>query len=75
MDRISVLISAFGVLAGSVLLISAVREYQAGSSVLWAVGRGLGLPRRVPRSRAGRTASAGLQRQSSGRGMTAEGSS
>ncbi|WP_221353043.1 hypothetical protein [Streptomyces beigongshangae] len=34
-NRISALISAFGVLAGTVLLAGAVREYRSGASVLW----------------------------------------
>jgi hypothetical protein len=38
-NRISTLISAFGVLAGTMLLLLAVREYRAGASVLW-VGLG-----------------------------------
>ncbi|MEL5960055.1 hypothetical protein AADR41_35765 [Streptomyces sp. CLV115] len=37
--RISALISAFGVLAGMVLLILAVREYRSGASALW-IGAG-----------------------------------
>ncbi|MFE9724641.1 hypothetical protein ACFYQ5_13905 [Streptomyces sp. NPDC005794] len=35
--RISALISAFGVVAGVVLLVLAVREYRSGASVLWFV--------------------------------------
>ncbi|MEC4570548.1 hypothetical protein [Streptomyces virginiae] len=38
-DRISALISAFGVLAGMMLLVLAVREYRSGASALW-VGAG-----------------------------------
>ncbi|NWF30067.1 hypothetical protein HW130_28060 [Streptomyces sp. PKU-EA00015] len=34
-DRISALISAFGVLCASLLLIGAVRGYQTGSSAIW----------------------------------------
>jgi lysylphosphatidylglycerol synthetase-like protein (DUF2156 family) len=37
-NRISTLISAFGVLAGAMFLLIGVGEYQAGASVLWAVG-------------------------------------
>ncbi|GGW54036.1 hypothetical protein [Streptomyces griseoloalbus] len=33
--RISALISAFGVLAGRMLLVVAVRGYRSGASVLW----------------------------------------
>ncbi|NMI63065.1 hypothetical protein FNV62_47005 [Streptomyces sp. RLB3-17] len=33
--RMSALISAFGVLAGMVLLVGAVREYRSGASVVW----------------------------------------
>ncbi|KPC78044.1 MULTISPECIES: hypothetical protein [Streptomyces] len=33
--RISALISAFGVLAGLMLLVLAVREYGSGASALW----------------------------------------
>ncbi|MFE5909556.1 hypothetical protein ACFQ6B_10775 [Streptomyces wedmorensis] len=35
--RISALISAFGALAGVMLLVLAVREYRSGASVLWLV--------------------------------------
>ncbi|MEU9317593.1 hypothetical protein [Streptomyces sp. NPDC048295] len=38
-DRISALISAFGVLAGMSLLALAVRECRAGASALW-IGAG-----------------------------------
>ncbi|MDX3308101.1 hypothetical protein P1S61_03065 [Streptomyces sp. ME08-AFT2] len=38
-NRISTLISAFGVLASTMLLLLAVGEYRAGASVLW-VGLG-----------------------------------
>lgn len=34
-NRISMLISAFGVLVGALLLVAGVREYQSGASVLW----------------------------------------
>ncbi|MFJ8539406.1 hypothetical protein [Streptomyces sp. NPDC093591] len=34
-NRVSSLISAFGVLAGTVLLVGAVREYRSGASALW----------------------------------------
>ena len=37
--RISALISAFGVVTGTVLLALAVREYRSGASALW-VGAG-----------------------------------
>lgn len=37
--RISILISAFGVLACTLLLVGAIREYRAGASPLW-VGAG-----------------------------------
>ncbi|MGW8743946.1 hypothetical protein [Streptomyces sp. NPDC055794] len=36
-NRISALISAFGVLAGVVLVIAGVREYRSGASFLWLV--------------------------------------
>ncbi|WP_406253655.1 hypothetical protein OH786_37540 (plasmid) [Streptomyces atratus] len=36
-NRISALISAFGVLASTFLLVLAVREYRSGASVLWLV--------------------------------------
>ncbi|MEU4266282.1 hypothetical protein ACYCCF_05650 [Streptomyces argenteolus] len=36
-NRISTLISAFGVLASVMLLVLAVREYRFGASVLWLV--------------------------------------
>ncbi|MEU0132536.1 hypothetical protein ABZ172_00620 [Streptomyces sp. NPDC006296] len=36
-NRISALISAFGVLAGVVLVVAGVREYRSGASVLWLV--------------------------------------
>ncbi|MEU6926736.1 MULTISPECIES: hypothetical protein [unclassified Streptomyces] len=36
-NRISALISSFGVLAGLLLLALAVREYRAGASALWIV--------------------------------------
>lgn len=59
-DRISALISAFGVIAVSLLLVGAVREYRAGSSVLWVVAGALmfliaciALVRDVRRLRAG----------------------
>ncbi|MEV4329596.1 hypothetical protein AB0K02_03505 [Streptomyces sp. NPDC049597] len=39
-DRISACISVLGVLATSLLLVGAVREYQAGSSAWW-VGAGV----------------------------------
>ncbi|MGP4047992.1 hypothetical protein [Streptomyces sp. 2A115] len=39
-NRISTLISAFGVLAGTMLLLLGVREYRAGASILW-VGWGV----------------------------------
>ncbi|MFE4453775.1 hypothetical protein [Streptomyces sp. NPDC056796] len=35
--RISVLISAFGALAGAMLLVLSVREYRSGASFLWPV--------------------------------------
>ncbi|MFJ8057710.1 hypothetical protein [Streptomyces sp. NPDC096142] len=35
--RISALISAFGVLAGVMLVVACVREYRTGASVLWLV--------------------------------------
>lgn len=35
--RVSALISAFGVLAGVMLLLLAVREYRSGASVLWVL--------------------------------------
>jgi lysylphosphatidylglycerol synthetase-like protein (DUF2156 family) len=34
-NRISALISAFGVLAGMLLLVATVREYRSGASALW----------------------------------------
>ncbi|MGW0313986.1 hypothetical protein [Streptomyces flavidovirens] len=34
-NRISSLISAFGVLASTVLLVGAVREYRSGASAVW----------------------------------------
>ncbi|MGP4009859.1 hypothetical protein [Streptomyces sp. 4N124] len=34
-NRISTLISAFGVLASMVLLVGAVHEYRSGASALW----------------------------------------
>jgi ABC-type nickel/cobalt efflux system permease component RcnA len=37
-NRISTLISAFGVLVGAMFLLIGIGEYQAGASVLWAVG-------------------------------------
>ncbi|MFD4700023.1 hypothetical protein [Streptomyces niveus] len=37
--RISALISAFGVLAGMMLLVLAIREYRSGASALW-IGAG-----------------------------------
>ncbi|MGW0703257.1 hypothetical protein ACWD0A_28900 [Streptomyces sp. NPDC002867] len=40
-DRISALISAFGVLGVSLLLVGAVRDYRAGSSVLWVAAGAL----------------------------------
>ncbi|MEI7029961.1 hypothetical protein [Streptomyces pratensis] len=36
-DRISALISTFGVLVGVMLLVLAVREYRSGASVFWLV--------------------------------------
>ncbi|MFE0778080.1 hypothetical protein [Streptomyces sp. NPDC058861] len=36
-NRISALISAFGVLVSVMLLVGAVREYRSGASVLWLV--------------------------------------
>ncbi|WP_331755726.1 hypothetical protein [Streptomyces sp. NBC_01643] len=36
-NRISALISAFGVLSTVTLLVLAVREYRSGASVLWLV--------------------------------------
>ncbi|MFB7212355.1 hypothetical protein [Streptomyces sp. NPDC056255] len=58
--RISALISAFGVLAGMVLLVLAVREYRSGASFLWLVagaviflGTSYTLVRDVRRLRAG----------------------
>ncbi|MBJ6636755.1 hypothetical protein H4K36_00125 [Streptomyces sp. DHE7-1] len=36
-NRISALISAFGVLASVVLVVAGVREYRSGASVLWLV--------------------------------------
>ncbi|POG44970.1 hypothetical protein BV881_24235 [Streptomyces sp. ZL-24] len=36
-NRISALISTFGILASMVLLVLAVREYRSGASVLWLV--------------------------------------
>ncbi|WP_392668022.1 hypothetical protein [Streptomyces sp. LN785] len=36
-NRISALISAFGVLASTFLLVLAVREYRSGASALWLV--------------------------------------
>lgn len=36
-NRVSALISAFGVLASTVLLAGAVREYRSGASDLWIV--------------------------------------
>ncbi|WP_326841091.1 hypothetical protein OHB33_01075 [Streptomyces sp. NBC_01558] len=36
-NRVSALISAFGVLASVMLLVFAVREYRFGASVLWLV--------------------------------------
>ncbi|MGW3661122.1 hypothetical protein ACWD6R_38240 [Streptomyces sp. NPDC005151] len=38
-NRISALISAFGVLASMLLLVVAVREYRPGASALW-IGAG-----------------------------------
>ncbi|MFD1830127.1 hypothetical protein ACFSJS_10670 [Streptomyces desertarenae] len=37
-NLISTLISAFGVLVGAMFLFIGIGEYQAGASVLWAVG-------------------------------------
>ncbi|GAA1542158.1 hypothetical protein GCM10009730_59010 [Streptomyces albidochromogenes] len=34
-NRVSALISAFGVLASTVMLAGAVREYRSGASALW----------------------------------------
>ncbi|MFI2780697.1 hypothetical protein [Streptomyces sp. ALB3] len=36
-NRISTLISAFGVLATVILVVAGVREYRSGVSVLWLV--------------------------------------
>ncbi|MGA5214693.1 hypothetical protein ACPCAE_01245 [Streptomyces cinereoruber] len=61
--RISLLISAFGVLGSVTLLVGAVREYRAGASVLWTVagtmlflGALYALVRDVRRRRTGPTA-------------------
>ncbi|MFE5589522.1 hypothetical protein [Streptomyces sp. NPDC056549] len=61
--RISALISAFGVLAGGMLLALAVREYRSGASALWIVagaalflGTSYTLVRDVRRLRTGLTA-------------------
>ncbi|MFB7527992.1 hypothetical protein ACFC0C_07040 [Streptomyces sp. NPDC056178] len=62
-DRIGALLSAFGVLVGTSLLVLAVREYRSGASVFW-IGAGaailLGtvytLVRDVRRLRAGASA-------------------
>ncbi|MDH2408110.1 hypothetical protein ACG5V6_00675 [Streptomyces chitinivorans] len=40
-NRISTLISAFGVLGGAMFLFIGIGEYQAGASALWAVGGAL----------------------------------
>ncbi|MFJ8696059.1 hypothetical protein [Streptomyces roseolilacinus] len=37
-DRISAVISAFGVLASVLLLVIAVGEYRSGASALWIAG-------------------------------------
>ncbi|MFI0926911.1 hypothetical protein [Streptomyces sp. NPDC021012] len=62
-NRISALISAFGVLASVMLLVFAVREYRSGASVLWLVagiviflGASYTLARDVRRLRTGPTA-------------------
>ncbi|WP_331719741.1 hypothetical protein [Streptomyces virginiae] len=62
-NRISALISAFGVLASVMLLVFAVREYRSGASVLWLVagaviflGASYTLVRDARRLRAGPTA-------------------
>ncbi|ANJ12208.1 hypothetical protein [Streptomyces parvulus] len=62
-NRISALISAFGVLASVVLLVPAVREYRSGASVLWLVAGAViflsasyALVRDVRRLRTGSTA-------------------
>jgi hypothetical protein len=39
-NRISALISAFGVLPSVLLLVLAVREYRSGASILW-IGAGV----------------------------------
>ncbi|MFD8347227.1 hypothetical protein ACFV2C_33805 [[Kitasatospora] papulosa] len=36
-NRISALVSAFGVLASVVLVVAGVREYRSGASALWLV--------------------------------------
>ncbi|MEU8679317.1 hypothetical protein [Streptomyces sp. NPDC048560] len=36
-NRISALISAFGVLASVMLVVAGVREYRSGASILWLV--------------------------------------
>ncbi|MGW6204839.1 hypothetical protein ACWF9B_14535 [Streptomyces sp. NPDC055089] len=36
-ERISALISVFGVLAGVMLVVAGFREYRSGASVLWLV--------------------------------------
>ncbi|GAA2440763.1 hypothetical protein [Streptomyces macrosporus] len=58
--RISTLISAFGVLAATLLLAGAVREYRAGASALWVglgvvvlLGAAVALLRDVARGRRG----------------------
>ncbi|MFF9205715.1 hypothetical protein ACF1AE_28635 [Streptomyces sp. NPDC014986] len=60
-NRVSVLISAFGVLAGTVLLAGAVREFRSGASALWIaagavifLGASYTLVRDVRRPRTGR---------------------
>ncbi|MER6955174.1 MULTISPECIES: hypothetical protein [unclassified Streptomyces] len=40
-NRISAVISAFGVLATMVLLIGTFREYRSGASVLWIAAGGV----------------------------------
>ncbi|MFF2194290.1 hypothetical protein [Streptomyces sp. NPDC058157] len=62
-NRISALISAFGVLASMLLLTLALREHRAGASVLWLVagvviflGASYALVRDVRQLRSGPTA-------------------
>ncbi|WP_329614622.1 hypothetical protein OG244_16915 [Streptomyces brevispora] len=40
-NRIDAVISAFGVLAVTVLLVAAIREYHSGASALWVVAGAL----------------------------------